>query len=185
MNQKFAINVVIEIPKDSNIKYEYNRADQRLYVDRILYGASFYPQNYGFIERTIDWDGDELDALVIADQAFQVGSIVPARILGAMSMIDGGEKDTKLITVIDVDPRYSTYQNITDVPPHLLDEIKDFFATYKNLQKKKVEVGQFHDVKYAIQELQECQSLYQNYKNLAKNEFLKLMQEKHPEKYQK
>ncbi|WP_391591809.1 Inorganic pyrophosphatase PPA [[Mycoplasma] cavipharyngis] len=183
MKNSFVLNVMIEIPKFSKIKYEYNRSDHKIYVDRILYGAGSYPHNYGLIEKTIDWDGDELDALVIADQAFQVGSIVPVRVLGAMSMVDQDETDTKLITVIDVDPRYSNYQSLKDLPEHLLAEIKDFFMTYKNLEKKKVDVGSFHDLDYAIQELQECQHLYEQYHHLDKSEFLKLMQKKHPEKY--
>lgn len=88
---KLVLDVVVEIAKHSNIKYEYNRTSGRFHVDRILYGATHYPQNYGFIENTLDWDGDELDALVVADQGFQVGAVLPARILGAMSMVDGGE----------------------------------------------------------------------------------------------
>jgi inorganic pyrophosphatase len=99
------LDVTIEIPKNSNIKYEYDRKTGKISVDRILYGPSVYPQNYGFLPEALDWDGDELDVLVFADQSFQPGIIVPARIVGALEMIDNGETDTKLIAVIDCDPR--------------------------------------------------------------------------------
>ena len=106
------LNVTIEIPKNSKIKYEYDRKTNQISVDRILYGSSAYPMNYGFIKEALDWDGDELDALIVSDQEFLPGVIVPVRVIGAMEMIDGGETDTKLITVIDCDPRYK-HINIT------------------------------------------------------------------------
>ncbi|MCV3743704.1 inorganic diphosphatase [Ureaplasma sp. ES3154-GEN] len=177
------LNVTIEIPKHSNIKYEYDRATKEISVDRILYGANSYPQNYGFIRDALDYDGDELDALVIADQAFNPGINVPVRLLGAMKMIDGGETDTKLITVIDCDPRYQHIQTLQDVPAHYLKEIKDFFENYKNLQNKTVIINGFEDQAWAINEYQECQALMREYKNMDKDEFVALMRTKHPEKY--
>ena len=96
-----------------------------------------YPHNYGFLKEALDYDGDELDVLVFADQAFQPGIKVPARILGAMKMIDGGETDTKLLAVIDVDPRYKHINTFKDIPLHWLAEVQDFFENYKNLQNKK------------------------------------------------
>lgn len=185
MSEKLVIDVVVEIPKNSNIKYEFNPRTNRLHVDRILFGAGVYPQNYGFIENTLDWDGDALDVLVIANQGFQVGAVLPTRVLGAMSMVDGGETDTKLIGVIECDPRFAFCQTLKDVPAHLLAEIKDFFATYKNLQHKKVEVGEFHDVRFACAELKACRELFQQYRDLPKAEFIAQMRTKHPEKYKK
>jgi inorganic pyrophosphatase len=84
--------------------------------------------------------------LVIADQSIDTGILVPTRIIGAMEMIDGGETDTKLIGVIDCDPRYSHIKTMKDLNNHILLEIKDFFQTYKNLQNKKVEVKEFKDL---------------------------------------
>ncbi len=181
----FKLKVTIEIPKNSKIKYEYNRETKQIEVDRILYGSNSYPQNYGFIKEALDWDGDELDALVIADQPFLPGVLVEAKILGAMEMIDGGETDTKLIGVVACDPRYDSYQKLDDLPKHLLLEIKDFFENYKNLQKKKVEVLGFKDEKWAHKEYQECVELMQKYGKEDKNEFIKLMKKEHPEKYKK
>ncbi len=177
------LNVTIEIPKFSKIKYEFDRKTKSINVDRILYGASGYPQNYGFIKDALDWDGDELDVLVIADQAFQPGVNVPTRILGAMEMIDGGETDTKLIGVIDCDPRYNQMQKLSDVPEHLLLEIKDFFQTYKNLQKKKVVIKGFQDEKWAQKEYAECVQLMKQYGTMDKDKFIAKMKKDHPEKY--
>ncbi len=178
------VNVTIEIPKLSNVKYEFDRKTGKISVDRILYGPSVYPENYGFIADALDWDGDELDMLIIADQAFNPGIVVPTRIIGAMSMVDGGETDTKLIGVIDCDPRYSNVHSLKDISQHKLAVIKDFFETYKRLQKKSVNVGDFHDADWAIKELDECRSLMKEYGKMDKDEFIKLMQQKHPEKYQ-
>ncbi len=135
------LNAIIEIPKGSNIKYELE--DGKIKVDRILFGSMTYPLNYGFFENTLDWDGDPLDVLVMADQEFMPGIEVPVRVLGAVKMIDGGETDTKIIAVIDVDPRYKHIESMDDVPRHLLDEVKDFFENYKNLQKKEVRIEGF------------------------------------------
>ena len=178
-------NVTIEIPKGSKVKYEYDRKTQQINVDRILYGPSAYPLNYGFIKEALDWDGDELDALIIADQSFIPGCNVPVRLLGAMEMVDGGETDTKLITVIDVDPRYDHLKSINDVPKHILLEIEDFFKTYKNLQKKKVEVKGFKGLEWATKEYEECVELMNKYGSLDKKEFIKKMKKEHPKKYTK
>lgn len=173
----------IEIPKHSNIKYEYDRFTNEIQVDRILYGSMYYPQNYGFLKEALDWDGDELDILVISDQSFQPGIKVPARIIGAMEMIDSGETDTKLIGVIDCDPRYKKIETLNDISSHILDEIADFFMNYKNLQNKKVLVKGFKDKEWAIHEYNECVTLMNKYKDIPKEEFLSLMKKEHPEKY--
>lgn len=177
------LNVTIEIPKGSKIKYEYNRATKQVCVDRILYGPSGYPQNYGFLKEALDWDGDELDCLVIADQAIGTGISVPTRIIGAMEMIDGGETDTKLIGVIDCDPRYSHIKTMKDINQHLLLEIKDFFQTYKNLQHKKVEVRDFKDTAWAIKEYKECVAMMKKYGKMPKDKFVAKMMKEHPNKY--
>ncbi len=175
--------VIIEIPKNSNIKYEYDSERKRIVLDRVLYGANHYPQNYGFFENTLDWDGDPLDALVIADHSIFPGVEVEVRVLGSMHMIDGGETDTKLITVINSDKRFAHINNLKDVPQHLLDEIKDFFQTYKNLQKKSVHVGKFSDLKEAEKEFKECEALYKKYHKVDKDAFIAKMKKMHPEKY--
>lgn len=180
---KKIIDVIIEIPKNSNVKYEYNRATKQIAVDRILYGPDMYPENYGFIPSALDWDGDELDVLVIADQPFSPGIAVPTRIIGAMHMIDDGETDTKLIGVIACDPRYQGYEKLSDIPAHKLAVIREFFETYKHLQNKVVKVGDFEDAEWAEKELDACTELMQKYGKLPKEEFLAKMKQEHPEKY--
>lgn len=178
------LEAIIEIPKESNVKYEYDRQTGAIKVDRILYGSEVYPQNYGFIPEALDWDGDELDILIIAGQSFQPGVRVPARIIGAMEMIDSGETDTKLIGVIDCDPRYSNINQLKDVPEHLLKEIQNFFQNYKILQNKKVIVKGFRDEEWAVKEYQECVQLMNQYGKLPSEEFVEQMKKLHPEKYE-
>lgn len=183
MEKNIILNITIEIPKHSNVKYEYDRKTKQITVDRILYGPNYYPQNYGFIKEALDWDGDELDCLVISDQPFISGVIVPTRIIGAMGMIDNGETDTKLIGVIACDPRYEHIKDLKDVSKHLLDEIQNFFETYKLLQKKSVVITGFKDANWALQEYQECVQLMNKYGSLDKDEFIAKMKKEHPEKY--
>lgn len=177
------LNVTIEIPKKSNVKYEYDRKTKQISVDRILFGTEVYPHNYGFIKEALDWDGDELDALVIADQSFMPGVSVPVRIIGAMEMIDDGETDTKLISIIDCDPRYKHINSLKDLGEHSLKEIQNFFETYKLLQNKKVVIKGFKDSDWAIKEYKECVDLMNKYGSMDKDEFISKMKKEHPEKY--
>lgn len=183
MKTQLKLDITIEIPKGSNIKYEYDRKTGQVIVDRILYGSDHYPQNYGFVGNALDWDGDELDCLVIADQSFACGVSVPTRVVGAMEMIDDGETDTKLIGVIACDPRYNHIKTLKDVTPHLLDEMKTFFETYKILQKKKVVIRGFRDLEWAQKEYEECVALMQKYGKEPKDAFVRKMRKLHPEKY--
>lgn len=174
-------NVIIEIPKGSNIKYEIEGG--KLKVDRILYGSMIYPLNYGYFEKTLDWDGDPLDVLVISDHKFFPGVEIPVRIIGAVKMIDGGETDTKIISVIDVDPRQNHINNMKDINENVLKEIKDFFENYKNLQNKKVRIEGFEEKDYAIKELNEAKKLFSKFGKMSKDDFISKMKIDHPEKY--
>lgn len=122
--------------------------------------------------------------MVIADQPFFPGSHVDVRVLGAMKMIDGGETDTKLITVIDSDPRYSHINKLEDIPAHLLAELKDFFENYKNLQNKEVKIGGFEGVEYAQHEYKETVELFEKYGEMNNDEFVAKMKVERPEKYE-
>ena len=128
---------------------------------------------------------DELDILIFANQSFQPGIKVPTRIIGAMEMIDSGETDTKLIGVIDCDPRFKNIESLNDLNKHYLDEIKNFFENYKNLQNKSVIIKGFKDKEWAENEYKECVKLMEKYGNLASEEFVELMKKQHPEKYGK
>lgn len=182
---KFLIDVIVEIPKNSKIKYEYDRQTGQIRVDRILFGSESYPQNYGFIKNTLDWDGDELDCFIFADQPFLPATVVPTRIVGALEMIDDGEIDTKLLGVIDCDPRYKEINQISDLPKHKIEEILIFLKTYKLLQKKTVIIKGLKDVCWAKKEYEICLQLMKDYGHLSKDQFIQKMQILHPEHYQK
>ncbi|QCZ36795.1 inorganic diphosphatase [Mycoplasma nasistruthionis] len=181
---KNEIEVKIEIQKNSRIKYEYNRKTNQIEVDRILRGDFVYPCNYGFIPNALDWDGDELDVLLYSPETFIPGVSLKARIIGAMKMIDDGETDTKLIAVHADDYRLDSIQNLADLPAPFLDTVKTFFSTYKNWKHPGItSVDGFENVEWALQEYEECVELMNNYGSMDKKEFIKLMQQKHPEKY--
>ncbi|NJK35716.1 MAG: inorganic diphosphatase [Oscillatoriales cyanobacterium SM2_2_1] len=134
------INVLIEIPAGSKNKYEYDKDLKTFALDRVLYAPLHYPYDYGFIPNTLGDDGDPLDSLVMMDQPTFPGCLIPARPIGMLIMIDGGDLDEKILSVPVKDPRYSHIQTLADIAPHRLDEIAEFFRTYKNLEKKTVEV---------------------------------------------
>lgn len=133
------LNAVIEIPFGSNVKYELDKESGAVFVDRVLYSAVFYPANYGFIPATLADDGDPADVLVLCDYALQAGSVIPCRLVGVLSMSDEAGRDDKLIAVpvSKIDPRYDEIQNINDISKATLARIKEFFETYKNLEKGK------------------------------------------------
>lgn len=155
------LNVVIEIPKGSANKYEVDKDTGLIFHDRVFYGSTVYPTDYGFVPRTHWHDGDPLDAMVMSTHAFVPGVVVPSRPVGVIRMIDNGEKDEKLICVPLNDPRFTKYRDLSDIPPHLLKEWQNFFETYKMLEKKSVEVSgiEGHDV--ALKVVEEGIKLYE------------------------
>ncbi|MEA4115371.1 inorganic diphosphatase [Mycoplasma sp. 744] len=179
------VEIKIEITKDSQIKYEYNREDKQMHVDRILRNDFKYPANYGFIPNALDWDGDELDVLLYSSESFIPGVMLNARIIGAMKMIDSGETDTKLIAVHADDYRLDHIQTLKDLPEPFLMQIETFFNNYKNWKGKNLtKVEGFGNVDWALNELTECIDLMNKYGQLPKKEFIAKMMQLHPEKYQ-
>jgi inorganic pyrophosphatase len=140
------LNVLIEIPAGSKNKYEFDKDMNAFALDRVLYASVAYPFDYGFIPNTLADDGDPLDGLVIMDQPTFPGCVIAARPVGMMEMIDGGDRDEKVLCVPDKDPRYAHVKSLKDIPQHRLDEIAEFFRTYKNLEKKSVEILGWKDV---------------------------------------
>ena len=177
----FIVETIIEIPKDSNVKYEMEKG--KLLVDRIMFGDFKYPQNYGFIDNTLDWDGDPLDILIITNGSIVPGAIVEARVVGAMKMIDEGETDTKLIAYVNDDPNHKDIDDINKIPKDVLDKIETFFKKYKGYKGSKIEITGFENANYAQKELEETKELYKKYKDMDKKEFVRKMMEEHPEKY--
>ncbi|WP_298957435.1 inorganic diphosphatase [uncultured Campylobacter sp.] len=133
------INAVIEIPYGSNIKYEIDKASGALCVDRVLYGAMFYPANYGFVPNTLADDGDPADVLVLNEYPLAAGSVISCRLIGVLMMEDESGMDEKLLAVpvSKIDPRYEGIKSISDLPKATLDKIKNFFETYKLLEPNK------------------------------------------------
>lgn len=127
----------IEIPMGSRNKYEVDEKTGRIKLDRVLYSSVYYPAEYGFVENTRYLDGDPLDILVFTSAPTFPGCYVDCRIIGGMDMIDGGKPDVKILAVNVGDPRYDHVNKLEDLPPHYLQEIQNFFLTYKTLQNKK------------------------------------------------
>lgn len=134
---------VIEISAKSRTKYEIDKDTGLLMLDRVLFSSMQYPANYGFIPQTLGDDGDPLDVLVISYADIIPLTLVSCRPVGVMHMIDGGEGDDKIICVADDDVTVSHIKDITDIAPHFLKEIEHFFARYKDLENKKVEIKGF------------------------------------------
>jgi inorganic pyrophosphatase len=133
-------NAIIEIPLGSNIKYEMDKESGMIRVDRILYSAVFYPANYGFIPQTLAEDGDPLDVLVLCQEPVVPLTVIHARTVGLMTMIDSGLKDHKIISVATRDPEFNEYRTIEQIPHHRRMMLRRFFLDYKELEGKAVEV---------------------------------------------
>lgn len=133
---------VIEIPLGSNIKYELDKESGLIRMDRVLYSAVFYPANYGFIPQTLAEDRDPLDVLVLCQHPVVPLTIMHARAIGLMTMIDSGEKDHKVVAVATADPEYNSYHEASELPPHKLTMVRRFFQDYKQLESKAVEVDE-------------------------------------------
>jgi inorganic pyrophosphatase len=150
------INVLIEIPSGSKNKYEFDKDMNAMALDRVLSSSVQYPYDYGFIPNTLGNDGDPLDGIVMMDQPTFPGCVIAARPIGMLEMIDGGDRDEKILCVPDKDPRYANVKSLKDVPQHRLDEISEFFKTYKNLEKKVTEILGWKDVDAVMPLVQEC-----------------------------
>ncbi len=129
--------VVIEIEKGSKCKYELDKETGVLMLDRILYTATHYPANYGFIPRTYADDGDPLDVLVLCSQRLNPMTTVRCYPIGMITMMDNGHYDDKIIAIPFSDPSYNEYTDISQIPKHIFDEMSHFFKVYKELEGKE------------------------------------------------
>ncbi|CCE67007.1 inorganic diphosphatase [Candidatus Mycoplasma haematominutum] len=148
----------IEISKNSNVKYEFTNS--KLKLDRVLFGAEVYPQNYGFITDTIGEDGDPLDVVLISNISLHPGVYADGRILGALEMIDSGENDLKVIAILNKDPRLSHITKLEEIPNHWLIELKQFFLNYKKLENKEVKLGEFISLSKTLEIVEESKQRY-------------------------
>lgn len=151
---------VIEISKGSKNKYELDKETGHLILDRVLFTSTHYPQNYGFIPRTYADDYDPLDVLVLCSESIIPMSLVECVPIGVLIMTDNGLNDEKIIAVAKNDPFYNGYQDISEIPNHIMDEIKHFFTVYKSLEKKDTSVDVFKDHQEAERIISECLERY-------------------------
>ncbi len=158
-------DVVIEIPAGSRNKYEIDHLTGEIRLDRMLFTATRFPHDYGFVKNTLSLDGDPLDALVMLDEPTFPGCIVSCRVVGMFRMVDEKGGDDKLLCVAAGDIRKNGIRDISDVASYELDEIKHFFEVYKTLEPgKQVQGGDWVDQKSAEEEIRNS---YQRYKEHA------------------
>jgi inorganic pyrophosphatase len=154
------IEVFIEVPMGSRNKFEWDFERQAFVLDRMLFTAVRYPGDYGFIPDTLALDGDHLDAICILGEPTFPGCTVQGRVLGMLDMSDDKGPDEKILTVADHDPRWRHLRFLGDVPDHLLDEISHFFAIYKDLEQKLVEVRGWRGREEALKVIDEARERY-------------------------
>jgi inorganic pyrophosphatase len=153
-------NTIIEIPFGSSVKYELDKVSGMIKLDRVLYSAVYYPANYGFIPQTLAEDDDPLDVLVLCQETVVPLTLVHARAIGLMTMIDAGKKDHKIIAVATNDPEFASYKDAQEMPPHRLTMLRRFFQDYKQLEGKAVEVDEIQPAKTAYPVIEDALSRY-------------------------
>ncbi len=154
------IDALVEIPYGSKNKYEIDKKTGRIRLDRVLSSSNVYPAEYGIIEGTLALDKDPLDILILSNEKTYPGCIVPARVLGYLEMIDNGYMDYKIISVVDVDPKFKGVNELSDLSEITLKEIKNFFQNYKTLEGGTVQVKEYHSKIDAIKLIEECRFRY-------------------------
>lgn len=153
-------SAVIEISMGSSIKYELDKKSGLLKLDRILYSAVYYPASYGFIPQTLAEDDDPLDVLVLCQEPIAPLTLVEARAIGLMTMVDSGKKDHKILAVATRDPEYNSFREAAELPAHRLTMLRRFFLDYKTLEKKAVEVESFEPAEFALPIIEDALERY-------------------------
>lgn len=162
-------NVVVEIPKGSHNKYEFDDKTGVFKLDRVLYPPLFYPADYGFIPQTRSRDGDHLDAVILSDEPLFSGSVVEARPIGLLKMTDSGKEDFKILNVQADNPNYKNIKDIKDIEAEdlpaqaggkILEEIANFFRVYKKPEEKEVVIIGWEGAESAKKEIRQAQELF-------------------------
>jgi len=155
-----SVNVMVEIPKGSRNKYEYDTKRKVIKFDRMLFSAMHYPSDYGFIIDTIAEDGDPLDALVLVWESTFPGCMIEARPIGLFRMRDEKGPDAKILCIPLGDPMWNHIKTLEDVPPHLLKEIEHFFKVYKDLEEKKTGIEGWEGLDSALRDIKDAQERF-------------------------
>jgi inorganic pyrophosphatase len=153
-------DAIVEIPRGSRVKYEYDPKVQRFRINRVLPNSVSYPVNYGFVPNSLAADGDPFDVMLPSTDALAQGCIVEVRPIGVLYLIDGGEKDHKIFAIPTFDNYWKSIKDINQTPPDLLLEIKHFFKVYKQLGGKKVKVKHWGNKEDAIRLLKKAMHKY-------------------------
>lgn len=143
------IEAVVEIPKGSRNKYEFDASTGAIRLDRVLYSSVHYPTDYGFVPGTKGADGDMVDILIVVEEPTFPGCRVKVRPIGILRMVDEKGTDEKILGVPVADPRFDGIEDISDLQSHWLAEIENFFATYKMLEGKETMVKGWGGIKEA------------------------------------
>jgi inorganic pyrophosphatase len=155
-----SLDVVVEIPKGSRNKYEYDHEKNVIRLDRMIFSSMFYPSDYGFVPDTLALDGDPLDVLVLVTEATFPGCVIEVRPIGIFKMTDEKGPDAKVLCVPVSDPNWDKIRDLSDVNPHLIREIEHFFQVYKDLEKKKVGIEGWENKEYAVKTILESKERY-------------------------
>lgn len=165
-------DVLIEIPKGSRNKYEYDPEKRMIRYDRMIFSSMHYPSDYGFVPETLAQDGDPLDVLVLVSEPTFPGCLIKVRPIGIFNMADEKGPDAKILCVPVSDPIWNKLYRLDEVNVHLKKEIEHFFMVYKDLEEKKVAVEGWEDEKRACEVYYECVERYneqsQNQQKLIK-----------------
>ncbi len=166
-----SFDVLIEIPKGSRNKYEYDFALKKIRYDRMIFSSMMYPADYGFVPETLALDGDPLDVLVLVTEATFPGCVMEVKPIGVFHMTDEKGPDEKVICVPVSDPIWNKINDLSELNPHLIKEIEHFFKVYKDLEKKKVDVGGWGNADEAYDILNKCINRYENSEHKTNGDF--------------
>jgi inorganic pyrophosphatase len=145
---------IVEIPKGSRNKYEWDHERNRLVLDRFLFSSVVYPTDYGFIPDTLSLDGDPLDVMICVSEPTFPGCLIDVKPIALFRMEDDQGIDDKVLAVPLSDPGWNTMEKLEDIATQLRDEIEHFFSHYKDLEQKKVRVDGWYSREDAIKEIE-------------------------------
>jgi inorganic pyrophosphatase len=170
-NEVSTFDVLIEIPKGSRNKYEFDFDLQKIRFDRMLFSSMMYPGDYGFVPETLALDKDPLDVLVLGHQPTYPMVVMEVKPIGVFHMADEKGPDEKIICVPVSDPIWSNKEDVSDLNPHRLKEIEHFFQVYKDLEEKKVDVGGWGNAEEAREIYAKCVRRYNESEHKEKGDF--------------